>query len=160
MTAWLRQAEQALRLRRMRVRDAERTLMRRREALAEAVGELSAAQAMAAAWERAAADLASWTRGSTGLVHRWTAVIETRSRDFRRGCTEAGSYVAWWETQVAQAREAEQAAQRVWTIERARLDALTRHHAGAARRFEARAEETALEEQSEAGPARRPQAPR
>jgi uncharacterized protein (DUF3084 family) len=150
MNVTLRQAAQALRLRRLRVDQAERTLMRRREALEEALGELQSARAMVMAWDGAADELESWIAASAASLHRWSAVIETRRHDFQRGCTEARRYVEWWETQTAQAREAEQAARQAWIVERGRLDALARRHATELRHAEARAEESALEELSEA----------
>jgi hypothetical protein len=146
----LRQAAQALRLRRLRVRDAERTLMRRREALEEALGELQSARAMVMAWDGAAGELEAWIGASAASLHRWSAVVETRRRDFQRGCTEARRYVEWWETQTSQAREAEQVARQAWIVERGRLDALARRHAIEVRHAEARAEESALEDPADA----------
>jgi len=155
MKGRLGQAGQALRLRRLRLREAESTLSRRREALDEAIGELRSAQAMVTAWDAAATDLEAWIDASAGSLHRWSAVVETRRRDFRRGCAEVRRYVEWWETQVAQAQEAEQSARQAWMIERARADALARRRALEARHAEACADEAALEDTADAAGARR-----
>jgi hypothetical protein len=160
MKGRLGQAEQVLRLRRLRVGEAERTLTRRREALQEAIDELQSARAMVTAWDGAAGQLEAWIAASAGSLHRWSAVVDTRRRDFQRGCDESRRYVEWWETQVAQAREAEQSARRAWLIERARVEALERRHAIETRHTQARADEAVLEELSDAAGAHRPGARR
>jgi hypothetical protein len=160
MKGRLGQADQVLRLRRLRVGEAERTLMRRREMLQEAIDEQHSAQAMVIAWDGAAGDLEAWIAASAGSLHRWSGVVETRRRDFRRGCDEARRYVEWCETQTVQAREAEQSARRAWMVERARVEALERRHAIQVRHAQACADEAVLEELTDAAGAHRPGARR
>ncbi len=153
MNARLGQVALAIRLRGVRVRTAEVALNRRRLELEEAMGELRSAHALREAWQRAAGELERWVAASSGTLHRWSAMVDIRRRDFERGCEEARRYVAWWEDQVTQARQAEQAARQAWSTERARLDALTRRHAVEARRDAARTDEASFEELADAAAA-------
>jgi hypothetical protein len=145
--------EQAMRLRRLRVQVAEIALNRRRLELEEALGELESAHSIRAAWHSAAAELEQWIAGSSQTLHRWSELVAVRRRDFDRGREEARRYVEWWESQVSQARAAEQAARPAWSAERARLDALVRRHAVEARRDAARTDEAIFEEQADAAAA-------
>ena len=153
MNPRLGQIALAIRLRGVRVRTAELALNRRRLELEEALGELSSAHALREAWQIAAGELEQWVAASVGSLHRWSGIVDIRRGDFERGCAEARRYVAWWEDQVAQARQAEQAARQAWSTERARLDALTRRHALEARRDAARTDEAGFEELADAAAA-------
>jgi len=156
VNAHLDQIALAIRLRGLRVRTAELALNRRRLELEEALGELRSAHVIREAWHGAAAELEHWAAASAGSLHRWSAVVDVRRRDFERGCAEAHRYVAWWDEQVAQARQAEQAAREAWSIARARLDALTRRHAVELRHDAARTDEATFEELADAAAAGAP----
>jgi hypothetical protein len=137
---------QVVRLRKLRVEAAERTLRRKRAEVQEALQELDSAKMMRDAWDGAAASLEAWARGSSGSLHRWTELLDIRRRDFVRGCAEARRYVAWWEEQVEIARNAETEARRALMTQRTRCDALVKRQKDEQKHETARLDEATFEE--------------
>jgi hypothetical protein len=137
---------QVLRLRKLRVEAAERTLRRKQAEVQEALRELASAKMMRDAWDGAAAALEAWARRTPGSLHRWTELLDIRRRDFVRGCSEARRYVAWWEEQVEIARHAETEARRALMTQRTRYDALEKRQKDEQKRETARLDEATFEE--------------
>lgn len=140
-----------LRLRRLRVRQAEQLARVRRAELGEGLAELDGARDIEAGWARAERELAGWLEGvGPALRVRWTDVADARRAEIAGALRESRDYVAWWQDEVRRLQEAEAQARAALRREQARCDALERRHGAESRRAASREEERAFQELADA----------